>query len=304
MHTSFGLADTGRSTSAKPNVQNPRRLPGIREAFVPRPGKVFAQADFSVLELHALAQVCYDLFGHSSLGDALNKGLDPHTEFAASILGISYEEALLRKKGKDEEFENTRQTAKVANFGFPGGLGYESLVLFARKTYKVILTVERTKELKAAWFERWSEMRKFFDYVARLVDGDTGEATIKQLYSDRWRGGCHYTAACNTLFQGLGADAAKRAHYLVTKNCYVKGNGANPLFGSRPVNFVHDECIIETDDVPEAHDVAIMLGKLMCFGAEEFLPSVPPRAEPLLARCWSKKASPVFVDGRLVPWSP
>jgi MoxR-like ATPase len=36
IHTHFDLAETGRTTSSKPNVQNPRRLPGVRECFVPR----------------------------------------------------------------------------------------------------------------------------------------------------------------------------------------------------------------------------------------------------------------------------
>ncbi len=34
--THFDLAETGRTTSARPNIQNPRRLPGVRECFVPR----------------------------------------------------------------------------------------------------------------------------------------------------------------------------------------------------------------------------------------------------------------------------
>jgi hypothetical protein len=36
IHTHWGMAETGRTTSSKPNVQNPRRLPGVRECFVPR----------------------------------------------------------------------------------------------------------------------------------------------------------------------------------------------------------------------------------------------------------------------------
>jgi len=36
IHTRWGMAETGRTTSSKPNCQNPRRLPGVREAFVPR----------------------------------------------------------------------------------------------------------------------------------------------------------------------------------------------------------------------------------------------------------------------------
>jgi DNA polymerase family A len=622
VHTSFGLAGSGRSTSSKPNVQNPRRLPGIRETFIPRAGKVFAQADFSGLELHTLAQVCVTLFGESHLAEVLNAGLDPHTSIAADILGISYEEAVRRKKAGDEAVDNARQTGKVCfhpetevltrggwlpivdvttdteiavprlalnatsvslawekplrvtsrtaldlvrvrnksvdlrvtpdhnmagwtqinyrdgrktlhekalkatqtnlyryipnagkligggelprrfvrmlaatqadgsytdygkirfgftkvrkirrfrwlfegfydesvssqgvatfsvggelaahicrympdktftesmlawsftsrltlvretrfwdghiyvngeakrsqgrhgwnycstikrnadvltalaatvgyktsvrlykcfgenrsnayivsvkrrcytrggnvevttevyggpvycltttsgfvlvrangkttitrqcNFGFPGGLGPEKLCLFARKSYDVLLTEERARELKEAWLARWPEMRLFFKYVGDLVDENTGEAVVEQIFAKRWRGGCHYTAACNSFFQGLGADAAKRAMYLVSRACYVEPNSV--LFGSRSVNFVHDEIILETDDVPGAHDVAIELGRVMVLGANEFLPDVPARVEPLLARCWSKKSKPVYSNGRLVPW--
>jgi len=301
VHTNFGMAASGRSTSSKPNVQNPRRLPGIRETFIPRSGKVYAQADFSGLELHTLAQTCVTLFGESHLAEVLNAGLDPHTAFAADILGISYEEAVTRKKAGDEIVDNARQTAKVANFGFPGGLGPEKLCLFARKSYGVLLTEDRARELKAAWLGRWPEMKRFFDHVGKLIDEDTGEALVEQLFSQRLRGGCHYTAACNTYFQGLGADAAKRAAYLVSRACYAQPTSA--LYGSRPVNFVHDEVILETDDGPGAHDVAVELGRLMVQGANEFLPNVPARVEPLLARCWSKKSKPVYSNGRLVPWA-
>jgi DNA polymerase-1 len=302
IHTNFGMAASGRSTSASPNVQNPRRLKGIREAFVPREGKVFAQADFNALELRTLAQTCITLFGHSELGRVLNAGLDPHTDFACSILGVPYSVGVVRaeKGDADEEFDNARQTAKVANFGFPGGLGPAKLCLFARKTYKVKITEPRAKELKAAWLQRWPEMQDFFRYVGDLIDSDTGNATLKQLFSNRWRGGAHYTAACNSFFQGLGSDAAKNAHYLVTRACYAEPESA--LYGSRPVNFVHDESIVETDDGPGAHDVAMELGRVMVKGANEFLPDVPAVVKPLLARCWSKSSKPKYdANKRLIP---
>jgi hypothetical protein len=301
VHTSFGMAASGRTTSSKPNVQNPRRLPGIREAFVPREGYVFAQGDFSSLELHTLAQVCVTLFGQSELAGALNAGRDPHTAFACDILGISYEEGVARHTSGDEEFDNARQTAKVANFGFPGGLGAEKLCLFARKTYNVRLTEDSARKLKAAWLERWPEMRRFFSHVNSLL-GDDGLATIQQIGSGRWRGGCHYNAACNTFFQGLGADAAKRALWLVSESCYA--DEESPLYGAKIVNFVHDEIILETPDAPEAHDVAIALGNAMVRGANEYLPDVPARVAPLLAKCWSKKSKPIYENGRLVPWAP
>ena len=141
------------------------------------------------------------------------------------------------------------------------------------------------------------------------MDSESGEATVKHLFSERWRGACTYCAASNTFFQGLGSDAAKRALYLVQRACYThdgrEGRPYSVLFGSRSVNFVHDEIILETEDTPGAHDVAIELARVMVEGANEFLPDVPARTEPLLSRCWSKKAKPVFgPDGRLVPWEP
>lgn len=36
IHTHFDLVETGRTSSAGPNIQNPRRIYGVRECFVPR----------------------------------------------------------------------------------------------------------------------------------------------------------------------------------------------------------------------------------------------------------------------------
>ena len=119
------------------------------------------------------------------------------------------------------------------------------------------------------------------------------------------RGKCRYTQACNSLFQGLGADATKAAGFLVSYACYVDQD--SPLFGCRLVNFVHDEFIVE---VPEerGHECAMELARLMVEGAKPWLPDVPPKvSEPMLMRYWSKKAKQVWKDGikggRLVPWA-
>ena len=337
IHTRFDLAETGRVTSSKPNVQNVRRLPGIRECFVPREGYVFAQADYDGLELRTLAQVCVHLFAKSALADALNSGLDPHLALAASILGISYEEAKERKKDKD--VDAARQTAKVANFGFPGGLGIKKLVLFARKSYGVLLTEESARDLKNQWLTRWPEMANYFQHVSSLdntkqevaaildkwqqsldkepTDSEFKKATamaraivmrsgnvpvLRQLQSRRVRGGATYTAMCNSYFQGLGSDATKEALRLITEACYVDTD--SPLFGCRVVNYIHDEFILEVPEGPGAHDAAEELARLMVKGANIWLPDVPAKTEPLLMRYWSKEAKRVVDDeGRLIPWA-
>lgn len=304
IHTRFDLAETGRTTSSKPNVQNWRRLPGIRECFNPRPGKVFAQADYSSLELCTLAQICIDWLGYSKLGEALNNGLDAHTSLACSILGISYDEGILRKDKAHpahHEFDDARQTAKVANFGFPGGLGAKKLTLFARKTYNVDLTEGQAKTLKADWVRHWPEMGEYFRYVETLK-GPDGIYRLEQVRTQRHRASISYTAICNSGFQGLGADATKRSGWDVSKACYV--DRRSPLFGSRIVNYIHDELIVETDDNERAHDVATELSKLMVAGASELIPDVKLSAEPCLMRVWSKDAKTIYRNGRLIPWAP
>lgn len=301
VHTNFDMAETGRTTSSNPNVQNWRRLPGIRECFVPRPGMVFAQADYSGLELATLSQACIDLLGRSALAEAINAGLDPHTELASTILGITPEDGRKLRKAKDHAFDNARQTAKVANFGFPGGLGAAKLVLFARKSYGVEMTEDEAKALKEQWFRTWPEMRGYFALVAGLQTED-GSVTLEQLRSQRIRGGATYTAACNSFFQGLGADATSHAGWLVSRACYV--DTSSPLFGCRIVNYVHDEFIVESPE-ERAAEAAEELSRLMILGAGEWIPDVHLAAEPCLMRVWSKDAKTLRdANNRLVPWAP
>jgi hypothetical protein len=298
----YDIAETGRTTCSKPNIQNLRRRVGIRECFKPRDGYVLAQADFPQLELYALAQWCWSILGFSKLGEALNAGLDPHLAMAANIVGISYEQAAAEIE--TDRVDNARQTAKVANFGFPGGLGVDKLILFAKKAYSVELTRESALALKATWLETWPEMPLFFDYMGKLVDEDTGEGTIESLFTKRFRGGARFCALCNSAFQKLGADCAKNAMWLVAHAQYVER--LSPLFNARTVAFVHDELINEVRDDERASDAAEELARLMVKGANAFLPNVPipmSKMKPLLMRRWSKKAKPKRdVNGRLVPW--
>ncbi|MBX3215224.1 MAG: hypothetical protein KF850_24525, partial [Labilithrix sp.] len=277
-------------------------LDGAREAFIPRPGRVFAQADFPQLELYTLAQCCVSWLGKSRLADALNAGLDPHLSVAALILGTTYEDA--KKNKATREVKEARGAGKVANFGFPGGLGIDSLVSYAKKSYGVVLTREQAKRLKEHWFEAWPEMPHYFARINALCDNAANRAVVETLFTKRIRGNATYCAACNNGFQALGADCAKNAGWRIARAAYV--DQASPLFNARIVAFIHDEFIAEVDDAPSAHDAAHELARLMVEGANVYLPDVPipmSKMEPLLMRRWSKKAEPRFgKEGRLVPW--
>lgn len=312
LHTRMGIAATGRGTSSGPNMQNFSRMSGPRECIVPRPGMVFIQADYEALELRTLAQVCIKLLGASKLADALNAGIDPHLQMAASILGISYDRALVLKNAKNTALDNARQTGKVANFGFPGGLGPKNLVIWAKKTYDISLTEGRARELKQQWLATWPEMVCFFDKVNKW-GRDAGHSlfesgiakdgliNVEVPISGWMRGGATYCAACNTLFQSLGAAAAGRGFRYLAKACYR--DRSSILFGSRNVLHIHDENIGEILDDMYAHEKALEWERLMVKGANEMLPDVPATAPPMLMRWWSKKAWPVKDErGMLVPW--
>ncbi len=300
IHSRFEeLLETGRTSSSSPNLQNlPARVTGIRECFVPRPGYLYAFCDYKGLELRTVAQVCMTVLGRSKLAIALNAGRDPHIEMAAIILGCSYAEAETRCDANDKDAYAARQTGKVANFGFPGGLGATSLVEYAASAHKVTLTVEQAQNLKQLWLGAWPEFVDYFRWIGQLTDASFPQ--VEQLFSRRFRGGVSFTEAANGFFQGLGADASKAAGWLIARACYVEPDSV--LFGSRPIVYVHDEFGLE---VPEATgpECADELARLMVEGARPWLPDVPPQTKPVLMRCWSKDAKSIRDErGRLQVW--
>lgn len=301
-------------------LQNVRRLPGIRECFVARPGYVFYDVDFAQLELRTVAQVLLKIVGWSKLAEALNAGQDVHLALAAKILKISYEEA--HQHRKEPAVAKARQVSKGPNFGFPGSMGPKGFQIYARtQPEKIILSLEECKDLRENWLATWPEFREYFEWAKAQCE--EGGATMEQLFSLRLRGRVPYGAFCNGWFQALGADAAKAALYEVSKRCYVEtgcfacggsgndapgacdrcgGTGVSPLYGTRPWTFVHDQVIGEAPK-ETAHEAAFECRDVMVYEANKWLPDVPITAEPVISQCWSKDADPVWLRARLLPWT-
>jgi len=215
-------------------------------------------------------------------------------------MGVTYDEA--RAKKRDPEVKHARQCAKVANFGFPGGLGPTTLVEYARKGYGVVLTQLEAENLRRQWLEQWSEFRAYFKWVERRRSSDGADALhVVQWYSNRQRGLVPYTAACNSYFQGLGADGAKHALYMCSRAAYSETE--SPFYGARPVNFVHDQIIAEVEE-DRAHEQAFEMSKIMMEACNRYLPDVPTKCTPALSKFWCKSVEDVYDEpgGRLVPW--
>lgn len=294
------LVRSGRTSWRAPNFQNPPRKGGFRECFVPRDGKVFAAIDYSSLELCTLAQVNLRLFNYSKMAEALMEGRDLHLAFAAQLLNISYEEAMARRAGGDKAIKKARQDAKAGNFGFPGGLGIAAFVDYAA-SMGIPMTFNRAQDLKDQWMETWPEMVNYFDMIARASDtSDSGRFTVKQIGSDRLRGGCSYTSGANTLFQGLAADGAKAAMWYLTKAMY--SDEASPLYGVRCWAFIHDEFLFEGPE-ETSHLWAPEASAIMVREMQKYTPNIPIKAEPALMRRWYKDAEPHYdEDGKLIIW--
>lgn len=349
IHTRFeSVLETMRTSSSGPNVQNQARggeskceackgtgftygpggvalavkcspcrgkgkieRPGARECFVPRQGWVLIDADYGMLELHTLAQTCYWMLGHSTLGDALRQGKDPHTIVAAQILGITYDEtkAALANENHPQHkaAKNARNCGKAVNFGRPGGLSARTMRSYAVKSYGVSKTELEWKAIIETWNQTWIEMPEFFAVIGRFESYPrSGWFNISYPGLPGYRAGANYCSGCNTMYQRLGAKVAKLAGWYVFKACYV--DQASPLFGARPVNFIHDQFLIEAREA-QAHAAALETQRLMNLAGAQLLPDVPVKTEPILARRWSKNAAEVTADGTklkdggtLVPW--
>lgn len=307
--SSFGSKVEGTKETRPGSValQNPPRAEGFRECFIAGKGMGIISCDYGMAELVSLGEVCYQWFGFSALRDALNRGFDPHLDFGAQQMGITYEEALANKD--HPEVDAFRQRSKPANFGYPGGLGVRRFRDYARG-YGVELTEEQSKQLKEAWLQKWPEMPYYFkrirdilhsngEWIEREDDEPILKGTIEQLVSRRLRGKCSFTEACNSMFQGLTADAAKAALFEVSRLCYTVPE--SPLYGCRIVNFIHDEILLEAP-LFKAHEAAKELEKVMAAVYQRFTPATKITAEAALMLRWRKKAKPYYVNGRLRPW--
>lgn len=326
LHTHYTtLLETGRTSSANPPLQNRDRgdeeVSGDRECFVPtRQGYVYIDIDDPQLELFAFAQTCKWILGYSDMGDAMLRGEDLHTKFGGRIAGVeTYAEALeLYKTGK---LEKERQTAKGWNFGVIGGLGPNTMVSYAAKSYGVYLPLEDEGERKG-WRTLftmgkalWREIPDYFGYINGL---ETYEGSrnypVATCSTGLLRGEATYTAACNHGFQSLGAHIAKLQGLYLWRASYVRGvdpilfgEGAGPRSSQlRPGLFTHDQYHNEArEDVAEAQlpRVEYWCRKAIIETLPDYGAVMAAKTKALIARRWSKKAKRLEdATGKIAVW--
>lgn len=127
VHTTFNqdVTATGRLSSTNPNLQNiPIRTElgrQIRDAFVPAPGNVFVNADYSQFELRLAAVMA----GEKRMIEDFNTDVDIHAKTAAEVYNVPINEVT----------PTQRRRAKVVNFGVLYGMSQHGLAAAANMSY-------------------------------------------------------------------------------------------------------------------------------------------------------------------------
>lgn len=244
LHTDFRLtiAQTGRLSSADPNLQNiPVRTEigkKIRDAFVAGEGNSFVSADYSQFELRLAAAMA----GDKELVELFNQDADIHTETAAQIYGIKPHEVLPEQ----------RRHAKVINFG----------ILYGMSTHGLAVATGMSLVEAKEFLEKYKELRKpLFDYTAGLIELAKKQGYVETIFGRRRpMPDIHSSnfivrssaerAAMNMPIQGTEADLMKMAMIKVDE---VIPNGAKQLLQ------IHDSIMVEckTSQVEEVEKILV-----------------------------------------------
>ena len=259
---------TGRLSSTEPNLQNiPVRTDlgaEIRKMFVPRPGYVLVDADYSQIELRVLAHIA----GDETMGEAFRSGMDIHTVTASQVFGVAPEQVTPLQ----------RRHAKAVNFGIVYGISEFSLA--------EDIGVSRY-EAKAYIDNYLANYRGVRDYMKRVVADAREKGFTETMYGrKRWipelkssnfniRQGAE-RIALNTPIQGTAADLIKLAMIRVDRALAKKYPRAKLLLQ------VHDELIVECPEELAA-EASIPVSREM---EQEPLLRVPLTAEAKCGRSW------------------
>jgi DNA polymerase-1 len=233
VHTSYNQAgtSTGRLSSSEPNLQNipVRGEMGrkIRKAIVAQPGWFLISADYSQIDLRALAH----LSGDRELIDTFLRDEDVHTATASRIFNVS----------PGEVTADMRRVAKTVNFGVIYGMseyGLEQATEFNRA---------EAAQFIASYFEKYPGVRRYLEQTKQQAR-DTGYVStvlgrrryIPEINStNRQIREAAERMAINMPVQGTSADIIKLAMI------HLHREMKQERLKSKMILQVHDELVFE-----------------------------------------------------------
>ena len=211
IHTTFNqdATATGRLSSTNPNLQNiPIRTElgrQIRDAFVPAPGNVFVNADYSQFELRLAAVMA----GEKQMIEDFNTDVDIHAKTAAEVYNVPINEVT----------PTQRRRAKVVNFGVLYGMSQHGLAAAANMSYG------EAQHFIDEYYRIRPHIKEFMERTIRQAHGDGFVQTLfgrrrptPDVRSNNFAvRSAAERAAANMPIQGTEADLMKLAMLAVEK---------------------------------------------------------------------------------------
>ena len=234
IHTNFNqtITATGRISSTEPNLQNiPMRTElgrAIRKVFVPQDGYVFADADYSQIELRILAHMSED----KGLIEAYHEGKDIHRITASKVFGTPF----------DEVTDLQRRNAKAVNFGIVYGISAFGL------SNDLNISRSEAKEYMEQYLATYPGVKSYQDNAVATAKEHGYASTIygrrrpmPELSSSNFmQRSFGERVAMNAPIQGTAADIMKIAMINVWKRIRKEN------LKSKLILQIHDELVIET----------------------------------------------------------
>lgn len=347
VHPNFDvLKNSGRTSSRGSklypslNIQNVD--PKVRECFVARPGYKIVSVDYSQMELVTLAQTCLNLFGYSVLADKINAGIDFHAYLGAQIAkhsdegfaevasddpDLCYNMFVSIGKGgwetcsfitedspgggsHEKWYKHYRTLAKPTDLGYPGGLGPDTFIVYAKSTFGLEIDRDTASDLRDIWKQTLPEMVDYFANINnnRIDHRWSTDDRTKYAYTSplgMYRPNCDYCAAANG--EGLqtpGAEGAKLGLCLVLMACYDPTQ-ESILYGvCFPFAFVHDELLVELPDDEHLEERIQAIRSLMEQGMKVITPDVEIGSSFAVMSRWDKEAQEKRnSSGKLISWN-
>ena len=259
---------TGRLSSTEPNLQNiPVRTDlgaEIRKMFVPKPGCVLVDADYSQIELRVLAHIAEDPVMQKAFCD----GNDIHTATAAQVFSVPIESVTPLQ----------RRHAKAVNFGIVYGISEFSLA------EDIGVSRYEARDYIDNYLANYRGVRA---YMKKVVENAREIGYTETLYGRRRyipelkssnfniRSGAE-RIALNTPIQGTAADIIKLAMIRVDSALREHFPDAKLILQ------VHDELIVEC---PE--EMASQVARLVSREMQDVAAlNVPLTAEAKIGKSW------------------
>ena len=271
IHTDFkqALTETGRLSSAEPNLQNiPIRTElgrEMRRYFIPEnENYVLVDADYSQIELRLLAHMAVD----ENMIAAFHSGMDIHTATAAAVFDLPIEEVT----------DDLRKRAKAVNFGIVYGIGAYSLA------GDLGISTGAAKEYIDSYFATYPGVAAYMDktiakayedgYVTTLYGR---RRTVPELHvQNKVTRKFGERVAMNSPIQGTAADIMKIAMLRVARRLEKE------QIDARLVMQVHDELILEAERSVAERAAAILREEMEQAAAL----SVPLTVDVVISDTW------------------